>query len=1182
MADERETPPPDENQPRSAALAPHLPPDVGDAPPPRLVLEQAWQALFTRKRPNIAPPRIEDPQVQDRRSEGMAVRLRRARYNGEPIELPGDPSAAGRAMASMRVALGLGVDPIVDLAVAAGGLSFATAAIVHSFGHSLTGPDAYTEVLARGELLGSEEAKQALEMARRLREHLVGAPEEERQAALGALVEALDGSDTSCSQRLLASYLFPSADELRQPALDAAAELPAGAWALMFDLRDEAELDIVGPHLDLAVAPECLVGAARVAAAAEVVVARVAEVYAKLDKGDQRIVVSILAALPQAAPLRFLAERLPDDVAQMALADASEAYPVRCLEHLGSRALEEGQRGEALMPIVSLVLRRFPAALEAATQLDDDVRAKLTTLAEELYVPPPAPLEDCPPLLRQPPWTTPEEHPPALVPKRLPKLPPWVSTVAPPVLESGGSLPPSALEALLMMLALSKNEPYGGLAAAREGLTERSLARFAKTLFEAWYQAGMPSKESWAFKQLAFFGDEACVVWLSPLLERWASDGGAARVPTGFEILAAIGSDLALLHLHGSRNRLSKKLSALAAEKVEEIAKRRGLKGVALADRRVPDVGLDSDGTTTLDFGARRFVVSFDQALEPILHDEGGRLLEGLPKPTAKDDAAEAKRESARYRALVKNVGAVAAEQVSRLKTAMNRGRSWSPKEFEELLVGPPLRFCLTRRLLWGAYDDDGALRETFRIDEARAYRTVDGTPATLDGRRIGIVKKSALDTATLAQWVEVFEGRALVQPFEQLAKKLLGPPSYAALQAAALKKLDTLMARGLDELTTEQAFEHWLRFAEHPFFALKHRASRRRLFPRLNPDPSWSPTKEVNLCGPEAARRARKMRTHECTGTEVFFQIATIGHSDEHCFVTKDLSRGVAIAHHEDLIFAEDEDALLNGKLGLVSLRAFFAMLQSQDAKERARGKKEKPARKKGRKRAKPVDPWTRELEALRAKHGEGSELLEAVVASCLAQPEFLPAGRAWVEKHGLVVNRDDAGVVVLQRLLGHEHAEARSLGAKALRRALRAKRRAQLERLLPVVRQALASEDLAVAAQGTYVALPRAVASPELVTCLLHLVERFRADPTALDRVPGGGINLALQNIARALMGFYEWRQDSDPQMAEVAAALLPIQNMHVQHIIKGPICAYVEHGREGPVRDRITALHRAHGEA
>ena len=49
------------------------------------------------------------------------------------------------------------------------------------------------------------------------------------------------------------------------------------------------------------------------------------------------------------------------------------------------------------------------------------------------------------------------------------------------------------------------------------------------------------------------------------------------------------------------------------------VAENRGLTMAELEDRLAPDLGLDSSGSLTLDFGPRQFTVGFDETLKPVV-----------------------------------------------------------------------------------------------------------------------------------------------------------------------------------------------------------------------------------------------------------------------------------------------------------------------------------------------------------------------------------------------------------------------------------------------------------------------------------------------------------------------------------------------------------------------------------
>ncbi|MCA9616144.1 MAG: WGR domain-containing protein, partial [Myxococcales bacterium] len=209
-----------------------------------------------------------------------------------------------------------------------------------------------------------------------------------------------------------------------------------------------------------------------------------------------------------------------------------------------------------------------------------------------------------------------------------PKLPAWLdlSLLAPLRNANGERFPASVTEAVVGALCASAlDRAYTGFEAQREHLDETTLDELAWSLFRAWDLAGGPSKDAWAFTALAHAGGERCVARLSPLIAGWPTDGLAARAQTGVEILGTVGSDAALVALHRfSEKAKTKKLKSVALETMEEIAEARGLSADELADRLVPDLGLDEAGTLELDLGERVLFVGFDEHLVPFVRDEEG------------------------------------------------------------------------------------------------------------------------------------------------------------------------------------------------------------------------------------------------------------------------------------------------------------------------------------------------------------------------------------------------------------------------------------------------------------------------------------------------------------------------------------------------------------------------------
>ncbi|GIJ44158.1 hypothetical protein Val02_10440 [Virgisporangium aliadipatigenens] len=371
----------------------------------------------------------------------------------------------------------------------------------------------------------------------------------------------------------------------------------------------------------------------------------------------------------------------------------------------------------------------------------------------------------------------------AALPARMPTLPGWCDPgLHPPIRlraaaaapdsagDDDGVLPADAVRHVCTMLAISPaGEPYAGLAAVRDACEPADLAAFAWSLHRRWLAAGAPTREAWAFRAVGVFGDDDTARRLAALIRAWPGEAQHARAVAGLDVLAAIGSDVALTHLSALAHKAPYPgLRKRAGEKIDEVAAGRGLSTEELADRLVPDFGLGADGGLILVDGTRRFRVGFDASLRPFVVDEDGKRRAQLPRT----GAPEAYR---RFAELKKDVRTVADLQVTRLEQAMLTGRRWSGADFRRFLVGHPLMGHLARRLVWGRFDASGAFLDGLRVAEDRTFADVHDDPLVLgDEELIGVAHPVQLG-ATVPAWGRLFADYALLQPFPQIERKVYG-----------------------------------------------------------------------------------------------------------------------------------------------------------------------------------------------------------------------------------------------------------------------------------------------------------------------------------------------------------------------------------------------------------------------
>nr|WP_052906339.1 WGR and DUF4132 domain-containing protein [Escherichia coli] len=430
----------------------------------------------------------------------------------------------------------------------------------------------------------------------------------------------------------------------------------------------------------------------------------------------------------------------------------------------------------------------LPAALGKAGEAQDNARAALRMLTENGHQPL---LQEIARRYNQPEVTDAVNALLALDaldnhPTKIPTLPAFYqpSLWTRPVLKANAqSLPDSALLHLGEMLRFPQEEAlYPGLLQVKAACTADSLAEFAWDLFTAWQTAGAPSKESWAFTALGVLGNDDTARKLTPLIRAWPGESQHKRATVGLDILAAIGSDIALMQLNGIAQKLKfKALQERAKEKIADIAENRELTVAELEDRLAPDLGLDDNGSLLLDFGPRQFTVSFDETLKPFVRDASGSRLKDLPKPNKSDDESQANDAVNRYKLLKKDARTIAAQQVARLESAMCLRRRWSPENFQLFLVEHPLVRHLTRRLIWGVYSAENQLQACFRVAEDNSYSTADDDLFTLpEGDiSIGIPHVLEISPTDAVAFGQLFADYELLPPFRQLDRN-----SYALTEA--------------------------------------------------------------------------------------------------------------------------------------------------------------------------------------------------------------------------------------------------------------------------------------------------------------------------------------------------------------------------------------------------------------
>ncbi|MBG6086055.1 DUF4132 domain-containing protein [Actinomadura viridis] len=762
-----------------------------------LVIPESWRAEILPRRGGVAPAGevVLDPSARERLRQRLdAVRPDIERVLGALTHgasrdvdaellmaawayLQGKPDPKGAAaIAQIEAAVILGGarsltsrDVWIDAWVVEHGLAFAAraSAEVDQVTAMRRTSDRYQLQYGRNRDFYGDRADWALGApGRRMRALLATACEDDYAEA----VESLANHRQNPTQKLVVSYLVPTRHDWVQECLrlhESSSHATRLLWCAVGAADQIANLDLHPPYepweRDLGFLP------GMVATMIEGVGPAIAPILANgLDAESEvkarKPYIDGLAVLPTDEAFGLVVDRFDQADVRSVLATMLERFPRRALRLLAPLAVGDTKRARSVAVLLGEHLRTWPE-LDTA-DLPVQVRSAIDATGRARV--PEAALSDLPKALA----SGPAQDPSA-----------WAAPAFLPQLLLRGrdrALPAEATARLLG--ALSKTGPRRAPAApfrtALEACDPGSLAEWGWALFDRWRNSTEVEDNGWPLSQLRWTGDAETARRLGAMARAATFYEGYRQALNALAVLASMGSDVALMQLSMvTAKAKAKGVKKRARKLLDQLARERGLTSEQLADRLVPDFGLDGDGGMTLDYGPRRFQVGFDEQLAPQVFDENGKLRKSLPKPGAKDDPELAPAAHRAFTGLKKDVRALAGEQIRRMEGAMVQGRHWDIGEFHQLLVHHPLMWHITRRLVWSHNDDGdgGGATTVFRLAE-------DRTPAGRDDEALTLSASGTVRIAhpvhlgdDLETWAGTFADYEILQPFPQL-----GRPTYA------------------------------------------------------------------------------------------------------------------------------------------------------------------------------------------------------------------------------------------------------------------------------------------------------------------------------------------------------------------------------------------------------------------
>lgn len=332
-------------------------------------------------------------------------------------------------------------------------------------------------------------------------------------------------------------------------------------------------------------------------------------------------------------------------------------------------------------------------------------------------------------------------------------------------------------------------------------LDKEAAAPFAQQLIQLYKNKGAKPEHKYLMSLAALMGNDSVVDKIRTTINNWIDENRYKMAEYGVGALALQGSDKALRWVEWySRKYRSKKanVGAAALAALETAAEELNITTHELGDRIVPDFGFDGL-FKEISINGEQYRAFIDSNFKIAYFDENNKKLKALPAAASKELKEEMKDIGKEVRDVVKS-------QSSRMEYYLITQRKWTVEQWQQFFLNNPVMFIYANKILWGVYDVNGTLQNTFMVNDDTSLLTVEEDETALqEDAIIGMVHPTQLSAELLQQWKQVFFDRSIDPVFIQLERKA-GSLAEIDLNKAIIYKFDNQqMATGSIRSTLEK-----------------------------------------------------------------------------------------------------------------------------------------------------------------------------------------------------------------------------------------------------------------------------------------------------------------------------------------------------------------------------------------
>ena len=274
------------------------------------------------------------------------------------------------------------------------------------------------------------------------------------------------------------------------------------------------------------------------------------------------------------------------------------------------------------------------------------------------------------------------------------------------------------------------------------------------------------------------FQPEDKLLKLKTQIEEWALNSRGALAAHAVYAIALNASKFALVLVDTMSVKVkNNQVKNAAKDALKKTAKALEISEDELIDKIIPDLDFDKKGMRELHYGGeadRVFKLQIKNDFTIEVTDSNNKVLKSLPAPNSKDDKAISDASKKELTLIKKNIKMISSNQMRRLNKVLLNGRKWSYKTFNELFVDNPIMNIFALKLIWGVYDENNNLIESFRYMEDGSFNTFNEEEYIFEDslknkKNITLVHPIELDEDKLSKWRNQLSEYEILQPINQL-----------------------------------------------------------------------------------------------------------------------------------------------------------------------------------------------------------------------------------------------------------------------------------------------------------------------------------------------------------------------------------------------------------------------------